>query len=318
MSNLIDSTGNYWLLISFIAPMLWAIVNVIDVYFVDDIYQNEYDGAIISGLFQVLPWFFLVFLVDFQLILSPATLLAFFGGIFFAVSFYFYFKALFSHNDVATVQILWNLCVVVVPVLAFFLLKERLSIIQYLGIAITLIGATILSRGANAQGRGSVKFYVAMGSAISLLSLSMVCEDKAYSELNLAIGDFSFWTGFLFFSVGACTGGILLSIIGKRNPFPFIKKYFAIFFMAELLSFFGTLASQRAIDISPSVSFVSTIESFTPAFVLIYSALYLVYYRHVLRTNNEIGEKIYQEQICDWRRKALATLIMATGVYFIT
>ena len=45
-----------WIAIAFIAPALWALVALLDTYFIDGIYRDATDGAIISGLFQGLPW----------------------------------------------------------------------------------------------------------------------------------------------------------------------------------------------------------------------------------------------------------------------
>lgn len=45
-----------WLLLAFVAPLLWAAVALIDTYFVHGVYAEPLDGAGISGLFQSSPW----------------------------------------------------------------------------------------------------------------------------------------------------------------------------------------------------------------------------------------------------------------------
>src|SRR3989338_7613003 len=108
MDLLMEFSKNHWLIIAFLAPMFWALVNIIDVYFVGVIYKDELDGTIIAGLFQIVPWPILFFIADFRLSdainfetgnvlgISNTLLLSFLGGMLYATSFYFYFKALFS------------------------------------------------------------------------------------------------------------------------------------------------------------------------------------------------------------------------------
>jgi hypothetical protein len=52
-----------WLLVAFLAPFFWALVNIVDVYFVDGIYKDDIDGIIIFGLFQIIPSILLPFFI---------------------------------------------------------------------------------------------------------------------------------------------------------------------------------------------------------------------------------------------------------------
>ncbi len=319
-----------WLLIAFLAPMFWALVNIIDVYFVDDIYKNEIEGTIIFGLFQVIPSIFLFFfvkkdiltsLVGFQsggFVINDALLLAVLGGFLFTSAFYFYFKALFNQNDVALLQVLWNLSVVVIPIMTFLFFRDTLPIYAYAGMAITLIGATLISSSKKLKTKFSSKYLSIMAGAVLLLSLSMVIEERVYSNLSaMGFGNQGFLTGFLFFSIGSFLGGIFFIFLGKNNPTKLIKKYYKIFLIAEGLTFLGTMASQRAIDISPSVSYVATVETFVPVFVLFFSAIMIVIAKYIIN-KKELIKRIYNEQLDGVGIKVLATVIMAIGIYIIS
>lgn len=328
ISEAVNYLGGNWLLVSFLAPMFWGLVNIVDVYFVGGIYDDEFDGTIISGLFQMVPWIFLFFWIDTAIppfivwneagfSLDTTLIWAFAGGMLFTLAFYFYFKALFHHNDASLLQILWNLCVIAVPVLAIFMLKEELPAYKYLGMFIVFMGAGLLSFHPGIIKKFSKKYFWIMIGAVLALSLSMIFEARAYSELNGRGYENGFWIGFLFFSLGAFAGGVFFAIIKRRNPMVLIRKYFKVFFIAEGLAFLGTLSSQRAIDLAPSVSYVATVETFVPVFILAYAIAIILSHKIIDKGNRELIKTIYAEQINGARAKVLATIVMAVGVYII-
>lgn len=331
--SIFETLKHHWMLVSFLAPMFWAAVNVVDVYFVGKVYRDELDGTIISGLFQIIPFsilalFFLkispnqfvsiggnngLFWID------PTILLALLGGFLFASSFYFYFKALFKHNDVAFLQIIWGLTIIAVPLLTFLFWGEKLSALKYVGMGITLLGATLLSANKKLREKFSWRYLWIIVWAVIILSLSMVFEDKVYAVLSArGLGDQGFLVGFLSFSLGAFLAGVFFALAKRRNPLPLIKRYAPIFVLFEGISFFGNLASQKAIDIAPSVSFVATIETFVPVFILAYSLLILFVFSLILRKKTKTTSWIYQEQTDGIWIKVLATAVMAIGVYIIS
>jgi uncharacterized membrane protein len=324
--DLIIFFKNHWLAIAFLAPMFWAIVNIIDVYFVDGIYRDELDGTIISGLFQIVPWSILFFVANFKLSdainvstgLDKTLILSFAGGLLYTSAFYFYFKTLFNHNDVSMLQILWNLTIIAVPALSFLFFRETLPGFKYIGMVIVLFGATMLSFNAKLRNKFSAKYFWTMMGAVLFLSLSMILEERAYNILGETYGGQGFWLGFFFFSMGAFTTGALFAIYSKRNPFPLIKKYYKIFLLGEGIYFFGNLFSQKALDVAPSASYVAVIETFVPVFILAYSLLILFLFSAILRRKNETIKRIYSEQIGGIWVKILATVVMAIGVYIIS
>lgn len=317
---------SHWLAIALLAPMFWALVNIIDVYFVDGIYKDELDGTIISGLFQIIPISALVLVANFKLSdavnlnsgLDTTLITSFAGGLLYTAAFYFYFKTLFNHNDVSMLQILWSMTVIVVPALAFLFFGEVLPAYKYAGMAVVLFGATMLSFNARLRNKFSTKYVWTMMGAVLFLSLSMILEERAYDLLNATYGDEGFWLGFFFFSLGAFMAGILFAIYSKRNPFPLIGKYYKIFLIGEGIYFLGNLASQRALDVAPSVSYVAVVETFTPVFVLAYSLLILFVFSYALGRKNETVKRIYSEQIGGIWVKVLATIIMAAGIWLIS
>lgn len=321
---------NHWLLISFLAPMFWSIVNIIDIYFVGGVYQDELDGAIIIGLFQIIPCvlIFYLFGINFNdflintnsLKIDLATWLNLLGGLAFGLSFYFYFKALFSQVDVALLQIIWSLTVVIVPIISFFAFKEQLPLRSYLGMLITLSGVALISFHKNIRLKMSGNYLKIMAAAALLLSISMILQDQAYALLDIKYNftDKAFAVGFIGFAFGAFLCSLLLALGTKRRPIALVKKYWKWFLLLEGVTFLGNLSSQRAISIAPSVSYVATIETFVPVFILIFSVLVLIFFKTFFNNNKEKISLIYKEQLTGAHYKILATIIMAVGVYLIS
>lgn len=317
---------SHWLAIAFLAPMFWALVNIVDVYFVDGIYKDELDGTIISGLFQILPWPIIMFLTGLgpkEVVVLGATAggaapLSFLSGILYSASFFFYFKALFKKNDVSLLQIFWNLTIIAVPFLSFLFFRETLSAVEYIGMAVVLLGATVLSLNTRIRNGFSKRYFSIMLGAVIFLSLSMILQGEAYDRLYNTYGQEGFWIGFFLFSLGAFTTGFFFAVLAKRNPLKLIRKYYKIFIIVEGVYFLGTMASQKALDVAPSASFVAVIETFVPVFVLVYSLIILFLFSVFTKKKNQAAPRVYSEQISGIWIKILATGIMAAGVYIIS
>lgn len=54
--ELVSSISSKWLFMAFAAPMLWALVNIIDVYFCKEVYRDDFTATAISQIFQIIPW----------------------------------------------------------------------------------------------------------------------------------------------------------------------------------------------------------------------------------------------------------------------
>jgi uncharacterized membrane protein len=309
---------SHWIFVAFLAPFLWALVNIIDIYFVSGVYKDEWDGVIINSLFQLLPWLLPLFgLVTFVFPGWSAAGIAFLSGAFLVLSYYFYFKTLFVSNDMVVVQALANLSVPLVPFLAWFLVGEQLSFIHYVGIAIAFTGAMLFSFQGEIKEKSFGRVFTLMTGAFVFLALSMVFQTMAFQ----ATGN-DFWSCFLLFSTGATVVGLSISLfdpksIGERakHIYQISKSFFSVFVLAEALNLLAVVALQRAIDLSPAVSFVAVIGSLAPVFVMLLSLVLVLVF---LKMNKEKAHQIYRDQLVAFKTKILACCIIALGIYLIS
>lgn len=313
-----DLLWNQWLAIAFIAPLFWAIMNVIDVYFVSSVYEDEWDGGIISSLFQLSAWLLVVFgLVEFQNPGALPMLAAIVSGALLSLSFFYYFRTLFTSHDVVVIGAIWNLSVPLVPFLAWILVGERLSSTHYLGIALAFIGAMLFTVHERIRANNLGGVMKNMLLAVFLLSSSMVLQNWTYDHAAV-----DFWSGYLLFSLGAAlAAGVMIAIdrCSWRDRSTHLRelttRYFHVFFFAEFLGLLAILASQRAISLSPSVSYVAAIESTVPVFVMIIS---LVLAALFLRANQTKARQLFTDQLDAFGVKLAACALIGIGIYLIS
>lgn len=301
-----------WFLVALIAPFLWSLVVLLDVYFVHQVYEKAHEGTAISGLFQGCV-ILLVPFVGFTWPGNTAGVLFVVGGVAFIASFHWYFKSMFLVGDGALVQILWNLTTVLVPVLAWAIAGESLSLANYAGIALAFVGGTALAWDGKIEKKDLFAVAKMMGPAIFFLSLSMVLQKSGYEM----VGDHSFWSGFFLFSLGVVIGGVFVFLFHNERKILFKRvsgmgrKYLLVFFIAESFSVLGTLASQKAISLAPGVSLVAVIESLVPLFVMLNSLLLAFFCR-----NHSMGA-VYAIQTDGFKGKVVALVLIAVGIYLV-
>lgn len=306
-----------WLLMALIAPFLWALVAIIDTYSVHGIYEDEYDGMIVSGMFQAFPWLLvLTGVVKFTFPGAQIAALAFAAGGMFVLSFFCYYKALFVYNDSTLMQIIWNLSIPVVPFLAWMIIGEVLTNSHYAGIGIAFVGILLFNLDGKMKRIRFSRVAFPMAGAVVLLSFGTVIAKKAY---DLSVSDF--WSVFLLFSFGATITSFAMLVIGKKNAIEKAKKiaklsgkYFYFFALAEGMSLAGTITSQKAISLTPAVSFVTVIEGLVPVFIMIVSLFLTLILKWAGKP--AIGD-IYQKQLSGMGIKILALTFVAIGIYTV-
>lgn len=318
LASALEYIWQNWFIMALLVPFFVAIVNILDIYFVQSIYEDEWDGVLISGLFQLTPWLLVLSgLIEFH---SPSLfpfLLALFAGGFLMVSFYFYFRVLFSSNDMVSVQVMSALSILLVPFLSWFMFGATLSPVHYFGILLAALGTLILSIAKKNESHQLRSFFYYIIIAVFFLSLSMVLQEQTYRLIG-----HDFWTGFLLFTCGGFFMSLGLLLFDKR---PFMKRLahiihvsrnnLLVFAVAESISIFGILASQRAIDLSPSVSFVIVIESLLPIFILLMSGILVLVF---LFLDRKKAQQMYRDQFSFFWIKICASVVIVAGIYLVT
>lgn len=267
----------HWFFYAFVAPFLWALVNICDQYLVARYGAGRNNpGALV--LFSSLIGIFV------------ALGIGIFAGHVFAISFFE--QALLALSGVFT--ILWVILYLyaiktadissVVPwfvtvpafgyILGYFFLGEDLSLYQKVGSLIVLLGTFILSMDFSKAGEYRFKSRLALYMVPACLLVAVVGIIFKYVTVS---GDF--WVSSFWVHVGLGLSGIFIYLISKSYRQAFIEmlrhgglKILSLNGGSELVSVAGNLASSYATLLAP-VALVLIVANFQPAILLFLTIL---------------------------------------------
>lgn len=254
-----------WLLIAFITPIFHGAANILDNYLIKNFFYKKtaliFYSTFLNTIF--LPFLFLIFglpkIPDIQTF-----------GLFFIIGaihigyLYPYYKSL-QLNDTSIVTALFSLNKFFVPVLAFIVVKEQLTVVQYAGILIVILSNFALNIKNFHSFQLNKSFWWMLICAF-ILSIETVLYKFIFLSVDWITG-FS-WPIILSFSL------LLTLIPAFRKDIIISKNVFIrlspIFIIEELFTFIGVGAATYAISVAP-VSLVKTIGQTQVIFVLLYA-----------------------------------------------
>lgn len=300
-----------WILVAFIAPLLWAFVVLLDIYFTQKAYTEATEGTIISGLYQGI----VLLAIPFVGYSWPNSGWLFFvSGMLFLFACHWYLRSLVIGGDGPIAQIIFNLCIILVPVFAWAISGEELHLVQYAGIALAFLGGFVLSWDGKIVERHLGRIVKNMLPAVVALSLSMALQKEGFN------GAPDFFPGFFTFSFGVVFGAfVAFSMHRKKRDLAhrlvdLTKRYWHSFLLGETLSVIAIFSSSYAISLAPSISFIIVIESLVPVFVMIFSILLA---RLFLSLKRPEYRALYEEQMTGVLGKVGATAIIAIAIYLV-
>ncbi len=254
-----------WFYLALLAPLLWAVVTIIDDNLLRNVYRSASFGAIISGLFGAVPAVFLFTFND-HVVTEPRFVLCALAAGIGTVVFYFYYLRTLGHEEPSVAIALLNLAPAMVPLLAFAFLQEKLKFNQYVGISL-LLGATLLISVTTIQ---KIRFsramifalYASLTYALVSIAAKYAYQGGTFREMYAWIS-LGFGIGGLSFLLASKKRGEIISIVRGAK-----KKILAVLVLAELVNIVGELVQGYAISSGP-VSIVRAMEGLQPIYVLL-------------------------------------------------
>jgi uncharacterized membrane protein len=294
-----------WLIIALLAPIFYAVSNVFDNILANKSFKNPMTLVFYTSLFNVVFVIFLFLFFNFSLpsiSLLPIFILL---GVINILYLFPYYKGL-QNDDTSIVSSFFGLGRIFIPIWAFFIIGEQLSVLEYIGIVLIIIGSVLLSI------RGSLKdikfskaiFYILFASfVISFEGVLLKYLFEHGVSVIVGIGGemfISFVYG-LFFLLHKKTR---LDIV--ENFFLF-KKKILIFFGEEVATFVAFFSGSYALSIAP-VSLVQGVGALTPFFVLAYAKLLGKKYPYLFNEQIGVGNTL---------KKIILFSITTLGVFLI-
>ena len=294
-----------WILIALLSPLLHGLSNILDNYFVNGIFRNPVILVFFASSINIL-FLPLILLIETPHML-PLNVLPFIIILGLTNIFYLYpyYKALES-DDTSIVSSLFSLGKIFVPLLAFFIVQEKLTTLQYAGFFVILLASTALTLNTHQKKiRLNNSFFWML-----LCSLILTIESVMYKYVFIHV---SWATGFFWAVISSFVLVLPMLCIKKYrrdivSQFSTFKKSFHLFALEEFLTFGGSIGSTLAISLAP-VTLVEGIFSLQPVFVLGYALLFSRWYPKVFK------EKIDAKSII---KKVFLFLILLTGVLLLT
>ena len=295
---------NFWIIISFLYPILFAINNIINSMLVNKNFSNPYVLTFYKSITNAL-FVPLILLVNQPSPPSYHILSLYFILAILDLSYLIpYYKAL-KNIDASIVTALFSLGRIVMPLLTYIFLDEKLKPIQYLGFTLIIASTIALSSQKIKSLKINKAFYLMVlssfiHSSFLVLEKHTINSDTSWINLMIYPSIFSTFIPFLLF----------LSPHLKReikNHYTHFKNDIHLFLYMELFTFIGLLTISFILPHISAITKVS-ISSTTPIFVLIIS----IYF-------NKNKKITYLENLSkqELNKKLILFLLIGLGTYLV-
>lgn len=293
-----------WIVLAFLAPALFGLSSSFDSYFTNRRITNIPALTFYSVVFNIviIPIVWLIQAPQFP----PAKFIPIFAllGALDLLYLIPYYKALKS-EDTSVVSSLFSLGRIIVPILAFFLVGEVLTIRQYIGFFI-IVFSSILVTLKKDQSRITVNRSFGL---MLLAGIFVYSEVAIYKYIFTGVSWSTGLIGAQFFSF---LGALFMLLSGSirravADNFSAFTKMIKPFLAEEFITFGAMMALTYAAYLAP-VTFVSGIGAIQSFLVMLYAVFFRKFFPRFFK------EKVERRDIL---RKSLLFAVMATGIILL-
>jgi drug/metabolite transporter (DMT)-like permease len=298
-----------WLIYAFSGPVLWALSTHIDKYLVER-YFKQGSVAVLMVFTAIIGVFALPFIWLFQpgvVSLDPQSMAVIaVSGILYMGAIYFYLQAL-QAEEASTVAPFFQAAGIFGLILGYFVLGEKLSLLQIVGVLSIITGSVLLSlQFGQAASRVKTRLVVLMlACALSIALSSLIFKFFAVRD--------EFWTTTFWNFAGQALFGVLLMLIAANRQ-QFLKMMhsntgavLSVNGVNELINLGGNLGMRYTLLFAP-LGIVQAISSTTPFFVLFFGVILSLFFPSLGR--EEIS-------FVGLMQKIFATTLVVAGVLLI-
>lgn len=271
-----------WIVLSLLAPLLWAGSNIFDKYALSKVSRGSYDFLFFGSLggFLIVLLTLGIYGVDYfgSFILVPIV-----SGLFLQYSYLFYSYALQQEDASYVVPLYITYSVVVLILSPFF--GESITPLQLISFGIVFFGALVLSLQ-----NLSLKIFTYRKGALFMAPAILLISFYALL-LNHSLDRLSFSDTYIYSLIGYSLAGLSFLLIPKWRleivsgiKTANIRKY-ALFLANDTLDMSGHLVYQYALLLAPSASLVAVLGGIQSFYVLVIGALFTVFLPKIIKEN---------------------------------
>lgn len=300
-----------WILLSLLPPALWSFTNHFDKYLISKYIKGGGVGALMvfSSIIGILLLPFIYFIQPSVITnFKPEYLIISISGIFYLLATLPYFYAL-TRDDASIAVPLFQMVPVFSFVLGFIFLGETLTIKQFIGGLVVLIGAIFISVNFSSNKKPRIKKDVFLLMALSSFLFALNFIVFKYFAVQSDFLTTSFWE---YIGFGLFALFILIFIKSYRREFLSILKenratVLTLNGINEIVNIMAKIAFNFASLLVP-VTLVWIVNGTQPFFVFIYGVLITVFFPKIAK--EDISRKMIMQ-------KLIAIAIMFVGGFII-
>ncbi|MFA6466558.1 MAG: EamA family transporter [Patescibacteria group bacterium] len=282
------------LIFAIISPFIFGLMNVLDKFVVSHRVKNPLSFVIVAGIVNFTMGIILSIFLDWSDITIKDLFFPAIVGLIFGLEFFLYYYILIK-DDISNVVGMVYVYPIIVALLSFLVLNERLSAIAYIGMLFILLGVIFLSIKDK-----KIKLKMSLWMMISLIFIVALYE----FFIKIATNNLPELNGIAISSI--CIGlAILPGLFNKkiRLGFPAELKNLKWAVLNESLTFLGILTTYFAMAGLPA-TIVSSIAATQPLTVLILES-----------SANKVGIKMSIEN--NFSKKIIPILMIVIGVILL-
>jgi len=293
------------IVIAFLPPILYSVSNIMESHMSNTNFRN---GVAIAFYANVINFCFAPFLLIFGMpsTIAPGTWHLFLAMAVCELAYLVPYYAALRKLQVSVVASLFAMSSLIVPVLSWFILGEKLHPLNYLGFFIVLASSFLISksRGAVRLNRGF--WYMAI--ACSILAVNLIVITQILIEMD--------WLSVLFYHYIFTSMLVCSWLLLKRSRRPIVRAWpqfrdnIGQFFLLDGLEMFASAAGVFSLSILPVVV-KDGISNTQPLFVLMIGIML----KTMSSGTMSFKESIQRREIL---RKGVLLTLMLAGVVLLT
>ena len=240
-----------------------GLMNVADKFVVSHRVKRAFGYTIYVGAFNLLLGAIIALFLNWSKVTLTDLWLPIIVGVFYGASAYLYYAVMDKEDASHSIGLLY-LYPLIVALLSFIFLGERLQLVQYAGIIITILGAILLSVRLH-ELKLKTSIWILLGFIVSTAIIEFL--------IKIAVSNISAWNGsvvtFMAFGATVLFGLFVPSIRADAKSEWHNAKWTGI---TETLNYLGNLFVYTAMTILPA-TIVSSVCATEPLFVLFFEKL---------------------------------------------
>lgn len=272
---------NWAIIIAIISPIIFGFMNTFDKFVVAHKVKNTLGYSAVTGIVNVIFGLVLIFFLNWDNTNLSLLIFPILAGFFYGICYYLYFFIMKNHDASYFIGFIY-LFPIVVAILSFIFLNERLSVLGYIATILVLTGVILLSVRAK-------KIKIAMLFLPLFLYILFLGGSEFF--IKVSTNNFTFMQG-LAIAVLVTGITILCGLFNRQIRKGFVSELKNIkwAFLVESFTLIGTLTLFLAMSFL-SATIVTSISSIQPLAVIFFER---IAHRHFgkMTKDLELGPKL--------------------------